>query len=164
MARRIVVKRGDVFEVKLNNNKKGYFQFIMLDTTQLNSEVIRVFKRKYEINENPNLNDIIESDIDFYAHVIIKFGIKMNLWRKIGNIPISKNITNPSFRDTKDYGTSNIEVSNKWFKWKANESFIEVGILNEDETKLDIGIVVTPLDIVDKMNTGKYNFVYPKYL
>lgn len=42
---RVVTKVGDVFSVKLDNEMKKYFQLIAFDLTQLNSDVIRAFKK-----------------------------------------------------------------------------------------------------------------------
>ncbi len=44
---RVVTKVGDVFSVKLDNEVKKYFQLIAFDLTQLNSDVIRAFKKVY---------------------------------------------------------------------------------------------------------------------
>ena len=46
---------GDVFSVKMDNNKKKYLQYVISDLTQLNSDVIRVFKTEYPDDKNPNL-------------------------------------------------------------------------------------------------------------
>ena len=44
--KRIVTKIGNVFSVKLNESKKKYFQYVANDIYQLNSSVIRVFKKE----------------------------------------------------------------------------------------------------------------------
>ena len=49
-------KIGDVFSAKTNENTKKYFQLIAYDLTQLNSDVIRVFKEQYPINSNTVCN------------------------------------------------------------------------------------------------------------
>ena len=86
---RTYTKIGDVFSAKTNENTKKYFQLIAYDLTQLNSDVIRVFKEQYPINSNPDLSKIVSGEIEFYIHCTTKAGIKMNLWNKIGN---NKNI------------------------------------------------------------------------
>ena len=50
---------GDVFSVKMDNNKKKYLQYVISDLTQLNSDVIRVFKTEYPDDKNPNLLEIV---------------------------------------------------------------------------------------------------------
>ena len=59
---------GDVFCVKIDGNCKKYLQYIISDLTQLNSDVVRVFKKSYPINEEPDLTEVVKGNIDFYAH------------------------------------------------------------------------------------------------
>ncbi|GAA4314462.1 hypothetical protein [Compostibacter hankyongensis] len=76
---------GDVFSVDIEGNYKKYFQLVAFDLAQLNSDVIRVFERKYPLNADPGLSEITNEEVVFYAHCVTKLGIKMNLWKKIGN-------------------------------------------------------------------------------
>jgi hypothetical protein len=46
MAKRIVIKFGDIFVIKFDEYQK-YFQYIANDMTMLNSRVIRTFKKNY---------------------------------------------------------------------------------------------------------------------
>ena len=46
-------KIGDVFSVKIDDNRKKYFQFVISDLTQLNSDVIRAFKKVYPKEDYP---------------------------------------------------------------------------------------------------------------
>jgi len=163
MAKKTRVKEGDIFEVPLENNTKGYFQFIMLDSTQLNSEVIRVFKKRYQAEETPNLEEVVKDEIQLYAHVIIKFGIKTELWHKVGNISLESNVETPFFRGSNDYGDSNIKVSYDWFVWKTNENFTQVGELKGEQMNYDIGSVLAAPEIPEIMNTGKSSYFYPSY-
>lgn len=160
--KRIIIKTGDVFSAVLDDAHKKYFQYVGLDRTQLNSEVIRVFKKTYLINEQPDLQDVVSDKIDFYAHAVIKWGIKMKLWEKVGKASIVDEI-DVLFRSSLDYGNPQIKVSTNWRIWKINEPFIKVSELKGDYQKAEIGIVVSPPDIVQRMRTGKYNFVYPGF-
>ena len=47
MAKRIVTKIGDVFCAEIEGQCKRFFQYFAIDSTQLNSSVIRVFKQHY---------------------------------------------------------------------------------------------------------------------
>lgn len=115
---RVYTKIGDVFSVKLDENSKKYFQLIAYDLTQLNSDVIRAFKTVYPANEYPDLLEIVEREVGFYAHCVTKFGVKWGLWEKVGN---SKNVGDTDsvlFRNTNDC-TSNpgedvVEISYNW--------------------------------------------------
>ncbi|MCS3557659.1 MULTISPECIES: hypothetical protein [unclassified Sphingobacterium] len=164
---RINTKLGDVFFVKINDNSKKYFQYVTSDLTQLNSDVIRVFKNIYPMDVNPDLLEIVSGEVEFYAHCVTKLGVKMNLWEKIGNISEVGNITNIMFRGTTDYGVwigeEPIRISKKWYVWTVNKPFKDVGKLEGENREADIGVVVNPYDIVERIKTGKYNFFYPGF-
>ncbi len=78
MKKRIVTKIGDVFSFQINNSYKKYFQLVAFDLAQLNSDVIRAFKKEYPINTNPDLSDIVKDKVEFYAHCVTKLGLIMN--------------------------------------------------------------------------------------
>ena len=164
--KRVRTTIGDVFAVQLNKNTKKYFQYIANDRSQLNSPVIRVFKKMYSIDEAPDLHAVVAGEIDFYAHVIIQWGIKMHLWEKVGRIKV---IDQPCviFRDTDDCGHKEgeepVKVSARWYIWKINEEFQHVGKLEGQNREAEIGVVVAPPDILLRMQTGMYGFVYPGF-
>lgn len=160
MAIRITV--GNVFEVKLKNNLKCYFQFIGLDLTQLNSEVIRVFKKRYKNDEIVSVEEVAKDEVEFYAHVEIRYGLQLGLWERIGTVKLENNIVYPSFRGSDDVG-DNIARSERWYIWQMNKEFKYIGELEGENQKIDIGSVMIPLSIVYRMETGKYNFVYPGF-
>lgn len=165
---RVATKVGDVFSVKLDNEVKKYFQLIAFDLTQLNSDVIRVFKKVYPIHATPTLLDIVNDDVDFYAHCVTKFGIKMNLWDKVGNISDVGETSRILFRDTDDYGVmvgeEPIKISHNWVVWHINDDkFTYVGNLEGENRKAEIGVVMPPFAIVERIKTGKYSFVYPEF-
>ncbi len=126
-------KIGDVFSVNIDNNSKKYFQYIVSDLAQLNSDVIKAFKKVYPINANPDLLEIVNGEVEFYAHCVTKLGLKMGYWEKVGNTDNVGNTTNILFRDTNDYGSrpgKQIKVSNNWYIWKINDDdFTGVGKL-----------------------------------
>ena len=130
---RISTKIGDVFSVKVDEHNKKYFQLIAFDLTQLNSDVIRAFKKVYPIDFTPDLSEIVDGEIEFYAHCVTKWGMKMNLWNKVGNISEVGNILHILFRNTNDYGSKpggQIKISNNWHVWKINDNdFTWVGKL-----------------------------------
>lgn len=64
MAKRIITRIGDVFEVQLDNCKK-YFQYIANDMTQLNSSVIRTFVEEYLLDYSPILENITAGKLIF---------------------------------------------------------------------------------------------------
>jgi len=165
---RVVTKIGDVFSVKITENTKKYFQLIAFDLTQLNSDVIRAFKKQYAINENPTMSEIIQDEVDFYAHCITKSGVKMGCWEKAGHIKEIGQLEYILFRDTNDYGVwindEPIRVSQNWYVWRINdENFTRVGKLIGENCKAEIGVVINPNSIVQRIKTGKYDFFYPDF-
>lgn len=66
----MATKIGDVFSVKLNNEEKKYFQYITNDMLQLNSDMIRAFKKTYSIYEQSQARDIVNDEIDFSLTVL----------------------------------------------------------------------------------------------
>jgi hypothetical protein len=163
---RVVTKVGDIFCVKLDDNTKQYFQYVANDLTQLNSDVIKVFKNTYPIDANPDLEEVVKGETAFYAHCVTSLGVKMNVWEKVGKVPVVDQF-DVLFRGTNDYGhklgDEPIKLSNNWYVWNINGSFKRVGKLEGENQKSEIGIVVNPFDIVHRMRTGKYDFFYPGY-
>ena len=159
-------KIGDVFSVELENTSKKYFQYITNDLTQLNSCVIRAFKREYSIHEIPEVLEIVKDEVDFYVHVFVKLGIKMNLWKKEGNTPNIGKLDHIVFKDTNDYGIKlgdmPVKTSNNWHIWRINDqNFTRVGKLEGDDRKAYIGLVINPRGIIELLNGHKYPPNYP---
>lgn len=167
MVTRINTKIGDVFSVKINEKTKKYFQLIAYDLTQLNSDVIRAFKDEYSIDYKPNIAEIISGEVDFHAHCVTKLGLKMNLWEKVGNSKEVGDLAQILFRGSSDSGSKSgekLKVSNKWYVWRINDDDVtRVGKLQGENRNAELGIVVNPFDVVERMKTGKYNFFYPDF-
>lgn len=166
MKKRIYTKIGDIFSVKLVDGEKKYFQYIANDTRQLNSNVIRIFKTKYF--SDANLSEVIKDKVEFHAHTFINLGIKLDLWEKVGNVKETGNIDNILFRSTNDTISrpdEQVEFSSDWHVWRINdENFTIVGKLEGENRKSEIGVVISPNNIVHRINTGEFNFKYPKFL
>src|SRR5688572_3117118 len=95
---------GDVFSVNIDDSCRKFFQYVASDLTQLNSDVIRVFEKKFSIDETPKVSEIVNGTIAFYAHCVTKLGAKLGLWEKIENTSEVGNL-NFLFRGTDDYGS-----------------------------------------------------------
>jgi Ca2+-binding EF-hand superfamily protein len=90
--------------VKIDDNRKKYFQSIAIDSTQLSSSVIRAFKKEYKLEDSPALGEIIKGEVQFYAHCSTKLGVKLDFWQKVGNVTDVGKLDHIIFRDTMDYG------------------------------------------------------------
>ena len=81
--KRIVTKIGNVFCVQISPQEKKYFQYIANDMLQLNSSVIRVFERTYPTDQEPKLTDVVQGKVEFYAHTVLSWGIRLEKWTKV---------------------------------------------------------------------------------
>ena len=84
MAKRIVIKVGNVFCAEIDGKYKVYLQYIAKDSEQLNSAIIRVFKQRYPLDANPKIDDIVKDEVIFYMHTILRVGIEDGAWYKVG--------------------------------------------------------------------------------
>jgi len=157
-------KIGEVYEVYLRDGMKGYVQYIANDITQLNSDVIRVFKGREPIDSEPDINKIIDGEVEFYAHVTgMEFGVKDGFWKKIGQSDNLGDLKKPFFRSSSDSGKPSVKVSKEWYVWRINEPSVYVGKLEGENIRADEGSALPPAWIVERMNTGKYQFFSPGY-
>jgi hypothetical protein len=167
MIKRVVTKIGDVFSVHITPSEKKYFQLIAFDLRQLNSDVIRAFSKVYLADESPSVEEIVRGDVDFYAHCVTKAGVKLDLWKKIGKSDNIGRLDHVLFRDTNDYGAKpeeRVDISENWYVWRINDpSFTSVGRLAGENRRAEIGVVVSPNQIVNRIKTGNYTFSYPGF-
>ena len=155
-------KIGDIFEVPLINSRKAYVQYIGEDSTMLNSDVIRVFSRRYPITDKLEIFDIVRDEVEFYAHThSMQLGVDEKLWYMVGNSDDTGDIKAPLFRSA--VGLERPEISKDWQVWHPNEPMQYVGELKGENTKADIGSSLPPEWIVKRIETGKYHFKYPDY-
>ncbi|HQR71317.1 MAG TPA: hypothetical protein PLE54_11975 [Burkholderiaceae bacterium] len=153
---------GDVFEVQLDPGNVRFFQYLADDATQLGSQVVRVFRETYRAGEPFDAQRVTAGEVDFYAHVFVRNGLKQGLWRKVGHSrpPTASNVL---FRDSDDYGKPAIKVSKNWYVWRVNCPFEVVGVLAPKHQRAEVGVVVPPDSLIYRMRNGNYDFVYPDY-
>jgi hypothetical protein len=147
---------GDIYEVALGDGRAAFFQHICNDSTQLDSAVIRVFNPIPLADEKPDLPKLLESGVRFQAHVFIKAGYVLNIWRKIGHLSPPDD-TDIVFRSSRDYGVNPVEVSYDWEVWRTNQPRTRVGRLPEKFFDAEIGVVKAPQEIVKRILTGSYS-------
>ena len=160
MTKRVITNIGDVFCAKINNYKI-YLQYIANDLSQLNSDVIRVFKKKYPLEINPDLPEIINGDVDFYAHCVTSAGIRRGLWEKVDNIKNVGIIDDIMFKCKGDYTRSDIQ--NDWSIWRINQETLNVGELSDKYKNSYLGLIFRPEDILHKSKIGSYMGVFSEY-
>jgi hypothetical protein len=67
------------------------------------------------------------------------------------------------FRDSDDYGDPSVRVSERWYVWKPNEPVRTVGRLTGNLRNAEIGVVLPPSSVVERIRTGMYGIQYPTY-
>jgi hypothetical protein len=150
MIKKVIARVGNIFCVEIDDSYKCYFQFVAYDKTQLNGQVIRVFKKRYPLDYIPNPDDIVQDEVSFYSHTIIRFGLEDNVWYKIGNSPQKGDVENIMFR------LKGWKGKKCWKVWKINEEFQHVETLSDEIAKYNIGFIFPYKDIIAKIKTGHY--------
>lgn len=167
MLKRIRTKIGDVFCAKVSESEKKYIQLIAYDMSQLNSDVIRAFSKRYKLEDNPSLDEIVNGEVDFYTHTTTRAGVKLSLWEKVGYTSQIGRTDHVLFRSALDnfrtIKEERLTVSHDWAVWHINGPRIRVGRLKGENRKAEIGLVYPPCDIIDRLQTGSYNMVYPDF-
>lgn len=153
-------KLGDVFEVRLTDASFGYFQYVSDDSEQLGSAVIRVFSGVFSKGANEELPSILSLPIHFHAHVFLKSGVALNVWRKIGSSKAPRDLR-LLFRASNDYGNPDIKISIDWDVWYLGEARQKVRILSKEQRDAERGEVINPKSIANRMRTGSYDGPYP---
>ena len=161
MAKRIVTKIGDVFCAEIEGQCKRFFQYFAIDSTQLNSSVIRVFKQHYPMDYIPDISEIIAGEVEFYAHTVLRMGIADGIWYKVGKSLELGNYRDVFFR--MDGDIDRVERSEKWYVWKIGEPFIYVGKLPAKYYDAENGYVICYEDLIARLKTGKYTYFFPAY-
>ena len=156
--KRIITRIGDIFCIEIDNEYKCYFQYIAKDMSQLNSSVIRVFKRHYPMDYEYDEQEVLNDEVNFYAHTILRIGIDNGTWYKVGK---SKEIGDTSkimFRLSSDFGGGPQPIkSYHWYVWKLNEEYIHIGELTEGYKDItDLGLVIQYCDVFNKIKNGFY--------
>ena len=158
MAKRVWIRKGDIFCVKIEDLYKVFFQYITDDEIWLRSRVIRVFKKRYPIDMNPEMSEIVNGEIDFYAHAMLRLGVKVGAWEKVGKSSNVGDIENVYFRCHDDVGfyNPNLKKSHRWYVWRINQPFVFIGDLTDEYRKYGIGALFPYTQILYRIQHGRY--------
>ena len=137
-AKRTVTRIGDVFCAEIDNEYKCYFQYVGKDTKQLGGALIRAFRKKYPLDANPDLMDVINGEIGFHTLTYIQVGTKLGAWYKVGKAPIlnQEQLCNLIFGDPRymispdgTLETYYVNPFDHWFVRRFNEPSKDIGKL-----------------------------------
>lgn len=154
-------KPGKLFSVNTQNGLK-FFQYLGDDATQLGSNLIAVFNGTFRGMEDASPAAIKASGVAFYAHVLLKLGLKLDVWKPHSDADVIS-FTDVWFRDSPDYGNPAIKETGTWWLWRANQKRVTIHGRSDDLVNSHVGVVVTPGDVVKRMESGVYAFFYPTY-
>ena len=89
------VKNGDVFEI---STKRGiaYFQCVK-EAKPTECEVIRILPGVYSIDQIKNLDELVKQDEVFFIQFPLKYAVKQNCVRLIGNYPVPEQVKLPKY-------------------------------------------------------------------
>jgi hypothetical protein len=158
--KRIIIKIGDLFSVEIDEKQVKFFQYIANDLTQLNSSVIRAFKKIYQKDEIPDWDEVVKGEVEFFTHTILRVGIKLEHWKKVGKSS-EVGICDMFFRSSSDIGNPKITTSENWYIWKINQPKIRVGKLEGEYRKAELGTVFPSKEVIARIRTGE---PYKEYL
>jgi hypothetical protein len=153
---------GDVYEIDLGDGRVGFFQYVCRDSSQLGSAVIAVFEGTFEHSSRPDLTRIASLPIQFHAHVFLKAGYTLGVWKKVGKMPLPPP-PDIFFRCSEDIGSPEVTVSNRWYIWRVGEEYQMTGSLPPEHYGAEWGLVFNPFSIRSRMLTGVYENRLPDF-
>ncbi len=168
--KRIVTKIGNVFCVEMDGRYKCFFQYIANDIEQLNSSVIRVFRKRYPMDYKPDMDEIVAGEVAFYAHTILRAGIANGIWYKVGK---TSEIGQKELEDVifgtngkERYGVQgDVDPRENWRIWDLNGHELRHTRLPESiKENVEVGCVLSYLCILDRIRYGYYASTMWEYL
>jgi hypothetical protein len=126
------------------------------------------------MDSNPTIDQIINDEVAFYAHTILRFGIQFNAWYKIGKSTEigEKELKKVYFCQTQDHeAVFNpfpeliwVDPLKNWYLWHVNEEHQRIGKLPKKYwTIVEPGGVIPYIDIINRMRYGFYKYASVMY-
>ncbi|MGD0505461.1 MAG: hypothetical protein ABSD02_22290 [Steroidobacteraceae bacterium] len=153
-------KLGDVYRISLTDGNFGFMQHVANDATQLGSAVVLVLRKTYP----PSATFAFEKELvrdGFFAHVFLKAGKILHIWEHFhwlqpvvqGPIPVIWAIC--SVKDMQ------LDTSRHWKLWRTNDE-MHAPSSQEELTNAELGLVISPPQIVQRIEHGAYLIRYPR--
>lgn len=151
MAKRIITKIGNIFCVEVDGMYKCFFQYVANDIYQLNSSVIRVFSRHYDMDYVPNMDEIVNDKVSFYSHTVLRAGIYYGAWYKVGTHKDVGDLNEIAFRMHEEYDIAERTKSYRWYMWKLDGTKKFIGEMTDEYRHLDVGFVYAYTNVVHRI-------------
>ena len=117
--KRIICKAGNVFCVEVEGLHKRFFQYLGNDLKCLGGNLVRVFKKRYPMEYEPVIEDIISDKVDFYKYTWVYWGVKDGFWYRVGTSKDLGNLEKIYFIDDGANGLRDGYVE----EWSIYEAF-----------------------------------------
>jgi hypothetical protein len=85
----------------------------------------------------------------------------LGLWKKCNKIEFEY-VDDMYFRISADYGNPEIRTSSEWYVWKINGKMEKTNDKMGLE-KAEIGTVINPKAVFERIENGNYRFFYPAF-
>ena len=152
-------KLGDVYRISLADGNLGFMQHVANDATQLGSGVVLVLRKIYPPGAAFGFEKESARD-GFFAHVFLKAGKALHIWEHIHwsqpvvhePIPVTWAIC--SIKDMQ------LDKSRDWNLWRTNDE-MHAPSSQEELTSAELGLVISPPQIVQRIGRGAYSIRYP---
>lgn len=56
-----------------------------------------------------------------------------------------------------------VDPADNWYVWRINEPYVRIGKLTKEYQHVESGLVVSYIDILDRLKLGYYTFKYSGY-
>ena len=155
MSKRQVNRIGDIYCVEIDNEYKCYFQYVAKDATMLGGKVIRVFKTHYSMDYVPNMDEIVKDDIFYYTHTMVKIGVELGAWYKVGSHRDKGETENIMFKLYNEVAPLP-DKSSRWDVWKINEPMRRIGEMTDECRGYYMGWLYSYLDVLSMIRDGRH--------
>lgn len=169
MAKRVYTKKGDVYEIRIDETSKKYMQFIGSDWNQLNSDTFRVYKKIYPIDATPSLEEILSDTPDFFVHSFASGGIKDGIWSLAYRCKDVGDTRGIKFRTAHDFRSEGVKLDfyKEWRLWIFSEELdnqtLLKGKMPKEWKSAYLGTIYQPIRVLHRIIYGKFPFE-PQYL
>lgn len=166
-------KIGDVYAMEINENQCVYFQYIADDATRDGSPVVRVFKGFHSPDCKPDIDEVVKSSVDFYAHIALKYGFEIGVYKKVGKSEALglNELAEVWFGEAERFSVAEIvsqpgltAFDANYSIWHVNEPKITVGVPdNELIDRIEPGFGVDFRELYVRIMYGYYRCSTPFY-
>jgi hypothetical protein len=151
-------KIGDIYQVDLDDGNAAIIQHVGVDATQLGSAVVYVVPYLVRINGLIDYDASLKAGTGFFAHVFLKAGETLGVWRKV-------TWSNYLAREYQlwaicDQADRQCERPDSWVVWHSNQE-MRPPVNRNELGGSELGLVINPRQIVERIKIGKYSIFYP---